>query len=342
MGNVNKICILPKLESLHVGGPASFQIRLIAGLQKQGIDVSHDPFDPDCEAILVIAGTRRIIDLLRVHRRGVRIVQRLNGMNWTHRKRRTGWRHYLRSEVNNWILATIRQRLADRIVYQSEFTHNWWETVYGATRVENWVIKNGVDLREYSPDGPHERPNDHIRLLVVEGKLGGGHDKEFENAVGLAQTLSRQVAQQVELMVVGYVPNKMRAYWSRQEGIWITWAGVVKADKIPKIYRSAHLLFPAELNPACPNSVVEALACGLPVVGYATGSLPELVAGDSGRIVPYGSNHWNFETPNVLALVAAARKILDAQPHFRHSARVHAEADFDVEKMVNKYINVLL
>uniref|UniRef100_A0A7C4KJY9 DinB-like domain-containing protein n=1 Tax=Anaerolinea thermolimosa TaxID=229919 RepID=A0A7C4KJY9_9CHLR len=81
----DSICILPRLDGL--GGPASFRARLTAGLAARGIRTHSHPEDPTCRAVLVIGGTRRLDWLLRARRRGVRIVQRLDGMNWLHRLR---------------------------------------------------------------------------------------------------------------------------------------------------------------------------------------------------------------------------------------------------------------
>jgi glycosyltransferase involved in cell wall biosynthesis len=113
-------------------------------------------------------------------------------------------------------------------------------------------------------------------------------------------------------------------------------------DHIPWLMRSSHLLFSAEVNPPCPNSVIEALACGLPVAGFDTGSLSELVQGDAGRLVPYGANPWRLQTPDIPALAEAATQVLLDQPLFRKSAREKVESAFDVEKMVDEYLNVLL
>ena len=106
--------------------------------------------------------------------------------------------------------------------------------------------------------------------------------------------------------------------------------------------RGADLLFSADLNAACPNSVIEALACGLPVLSFDTGSLKELVIGDSGRVVPYGGNPWNIEPPDVQSLADAAVEILRDQPRFRKSAREQAEKNLGLDKMVDAYLKVLL
>ena len=90
-----RICIIPKVHG--VGGMVSFQAKLTAGLKARGIQVSDDPAEPSCNAILITGGARDIAGLLRARRRGVRIVQRLDGINWLHRRLHTGPRHFLRA-----------------------------------------------------------------------------------------------------------------------------------------------------------------------------------------------------------------------------------------------------
>jgi glycosyltransferase involved in cell wall biosynthesis len=334
------ICILPKLNGM--GGPVSFYHRLTAGFEQHGIQVVDSPLSPGCKALLVIGGTRRLDVLWRARRRGVRIVQRLNGMNWMHRRRVLNLTYYLRAETNNWLLSIIRKYIANRVVYQSQFARAWWQTVYKPVEADGRVIFNGVDLDTFSPIGPGEPPDDHIRILLVEAHVAGGYEKGLENAIQLAQSLQSRIAQRVELVVVGDVPAPLRTFWSQQPDAWITWKGVQQHGQIPQIDRSAHILFSSDLNAACPNSVIEAMACGLPVVAYATGSLPELVEGDAGKVVPYGSNYWKLEPPEVSYLADAAREILSDLPRFRQAARSRAEALFGVEKMVDDYLQELL
>lgn len=334
------ICILPKLKG--PGGPSSFQAKLISGLAALGISAHHDPRKPGTQAILVIGATRKIDDLIYAKRHHIRIVQRLDGMNWLHRLQRTGWQHFLRSERLNFQLAVIRRWLADEIVYQSNFTRDWWNTVYGSLRKPNTVIHNGVDLNTFAPRGAGAPPADFVRLLVVEGSFKGGHERDLFNAVEAANRLSARLDRKVELMVVGNAPQEMRRQVAANHQASVTWMGLVPHERIPELDRSAHLLFPAEINAACPNSVVEALASGLPVVSYATGSLPELIGEDGGAVVPYGNNYWRLEEPDTDLLVEAAVRVLDKLPEYRASARKRAESLFSLEKMVADYKKVLL
>jgi glycosyltransferase involved in cell wall biosynthesis len=278
----------------------------------------------------------------RAQRKGLRVAQRLDGMNWVHKRTHTGLRHYLRSEVNNWILATIRRRLADHIVYQSQFSRNLWETVWGPISASAEVVYNAVDLAAYQPQGPGEPPTDHIRILVVEGHLDNGHELEAEHAMRLRSELESRLHTPVELMVAGDVPESIRKSMEARFPGWVTWKGVVKRSEIPELDRSSHLLFPVEINAACPNSVIEAMACGLPVISFSTGSLSELVDDDAGRVVPYGGNYWKLEPGDIPALADAALEVLNDLPAYRQRARQRAERLFGVDEMVEKYLKVLM
>jgi len=334
------ICILPKLKG--PGGPSSFQAKLVAGLRAMNIPSHHDPHTAGTRAVLVIGSTRQLGDLLYAKKQGIRIIQRLDGMNWLHKRRRTGWRHFLRSERLNLQLTFIRRYIADEIVYQSNFTRDWWNTVYGSLQKTSHVIHNGVDLNIFSPKGQGDLPKDFIRLLVVEGSFKGGHERDLFNAVEAACLLSEKLNHKVELMIAGNAPPELRAQVQGEYNAFVRWMGLVPHEQIPSLNRAAHLLFPAEINAACPNSVVEALACGLPVVSYATGSLPELIGEDGGMVVPYGSNYWHLEAPDTQALVEAAIKVLEDRQKFHLSARARAEKSFGLEKMVQAYQKVLL
>jgi len=320
---------------------ATFRNKFEAGLAARHIEVTHNPDEADT-AILVIAGTKNLLPLWRAKRRGVRIVQRLDGINWIHRKRSTGWRHYLRAEYGNFILSFIRRNLADRILYQSEFSKTWWEDWYGKPKALSTVVHNGVDINVYNTGRDGILPAPPYRLLVVEGSLGGGYDMGLDNAIELAETLNEIQGLPMQLVVVGRITEEHRARVEARARIPIEWLGIVPRERIPEIDRSAHLLFSADLHPACPNSVIEALACGLPVVAFDTGAVKELVMGDSGRVVPYGSDSWNVEPPDIPALAAASAEILRDLPRFKSAARAHAESALGLDKMVDGYLRVLL
>jgi glycosyltransferase involved in cell wall biosynthesis len=322
-----------------LGGVTSFRLKFEDGLRARGVDVTHDPSQP-ADVILVLAGTRHLLPLWKARRCGTRIVQRLDGINWIHRVRWAGPRYTVRAIYGNANLSLIRARLAHQVIYQSEFIKGWWEDWYRPARVPSSVIINGVDLDRYTPHGLHERPSMHYRILVVEGSLAGGQNYGVMNAAALANVLSKKF--KIELTVVGRVDGRTKNKLKDQIAFRLQFMDTIPREQIPWLMRSSHLLFSAEINPPCPNSVIEALACGLPVVGFDTGSLSEIVRGDAGRLVPYGADEWKLQTPDIPALANAALEVLNEQDRFRTLARARAEAVFDVEKMVDEYLKILL
>jgi glycosyltransferase involved in cell wall biosynthesis len=261
-------------------------------------------------------------------------------MNWIHRQARTGVLHFLRAELNNINLRLIRKHFANWIIYQSKFAQQWWERKYGSVSVGTSVILNGVPLDLYSPKVEGDRPSDRLRLLMVEGNLSGGYEIGLETGIRLAMSLNDRLKRELELVVVGNVPDQLKRAITKDHPIEIEWVGQLPSDRVPNYYRSADLFFAGDPNPACPNAVIESLACGLPVVAFDTGAIPEIISNDSGRIAPYGGNVWKLEPPDIEGLANAAAEVLQRLPTFRAGARQRAVEVFDVEDMVKRYVSV--
>jgi glycosyltransferase involved in cell wall biosynthesis len=101
------------------------------------------------------------------------------------------------------------------------------------------------------------------------------------------------------------------------------------------IYSAADVFVLPSLEDNAPQTGLEAMACGTPVVAYESGGIPEFVMpGQTGLLAPVG---------NVAAL---ARQIGDLASHDRLRQRLAAgarrliESEYDVRKQVRKYIDL--
>src|SRR5207248_3199179 len=81
----------------------------------------------------------------------------------------------------------------------------------------------------------------------------------------------------------------------------------------PALYRRAHLLLHTKRNDPCPNVVLEALSCGLPVVHSASGGLPELVGREAGIGVP-DEGDWEHDVPPDPEALAVGDGSTDSTP----------------------------
>jgi glycosyltransferase involved in cell wall biosynthesis len=315
-----------------IGGTGSFQERLTFQLQNLGWQVVYpeDGIVPDI--VLVVAGTRKLRWLQRCRRQGIRIVHRLGGMNWLYRTGcRTEGRHVL-PRLRNYLFSTIRARFADTVVYQSEFARDWWNREYGEWRGDQVIIPNGVDLNVFQPRGEESRR----RLVSVEGIV------EYSPVnTGIIDVLAREVefgglADIFE--VYGKVNDTLLRRYAGYRKVRIM--GPVPRDQIHKVYPGS-VFVSLDVNAACPNSVIEALGSGCPVVAFATGALPELVSPECGILVPYGADVWRMETPAYGALVDAVGQAFERRSELGSAARRGAEAKFNFTDVLQAYLQVL-
>jgi glycosyltransferase involved in cell wall biosynthesis len=192
----------------------------------------------------------------------------------------------------------------------------------------------------YSPDGERWDRKDRLTILMVEGNLSGGYEVGLENGMRLASEINTRLDRPVSLTVVGNVPAMLRNKVDADKQDYVQWVGRIPPEEVLDYYHSAHVFFAGDPNPACPNAVIEALACGLPVVAYGTGAIPEIIQGEAGRVASYGGNVWMLDRPNVQNLVNATVEILEELPSFQTGARERAEEAFDLEDMVESYLSV--
>ena len=179
------------------------------------------------------------------------------------------------------------------------------------------VLRNGVDLELFAPR-PHETARRELGLSVdgtvvlSVGQLVPA--KAFELVI-------RAVAPVPEatLVIVGDGPETA-ALRRLAERIGVAgrvrFLGAMPQEKLPAVYSAADVLVLASGREGFPNVLLEALACGTPVVATAVGGTPEIVASPAaGRLV---------EERSAEALSAALRDLL-ADPPPRAAVRAYAE-----------------
>lgn len=95
------------------------------------------------------------------------------------------------------------------------------------------------------------------------------------------------------------------------------------------------------MNAACPNAIIEAMASGLPVVGYDTGAIKELVNDDVGKIVNYSGNPWKLEIPDTNTLCHGIKTVVDNLPKMKKAARIHAKKNHNIDLVTDKYLKAI-
>src|SRR5262249_6941381 len=95
----------------------------------------------------------------------------------------------------------------------------------------------------------------------------------------------------------------------------------------PSLYRRADVLLHTKVLDPCPTAVLEAMACGLPVVYAASGGTVELV-GDAGIGVPHPVSWERDEPPSPEAFADVVRRVFPERGRYAEAARARAVERF--------------
>ena len=179
------------------------------------------------------------------------------------------------------------------------------------------TVHHGIDIRQFDF---RLVPDDY---LLFFGRIH--NDKGVRQAVEIARACHKK------LILAGIVQDQ--AYHDRYvaphiENDNVVYAGSVgPAERNRLLGNACALLHPIQFDEPFGLSVIEAMACGTPVIAFDRGSMPELIEN--------GKN--GFLVGNVDEAIEAVSRIEDVD---RAACRRHVERHFTVDRMVDKYMQV--
>ncbi len=167
-----------------------------------------------------------------------------------------------------WVRFSIRR--AARLIVPSGFLRD----VFAQHGMAAEIVPNIVDTDRFNPGG---NLADRPPAILVARNL----EPVYDNASAIhALALVKERVPQVQLIVAGSGPEEARLKQLAEAlnlGDSVRFTGRVEAADMPALYRSARV----SLNPSradnMPNSVLEALAAGVPVVSTRVGGVPYIV-----------------------------------------------------------------
>ena len=106
-------------------------------------------------------------------------------------------------------------------------------------------------------------------------------------------------------------------------------------NRLAEVYSAADLFVIPSLEDNLPNTVIESMACGVPVVGFSSGGIPEMVE--------HRKTGYLVETGDMDGLIKGIEWILkshDAGIDFVTVCRQKAIAEYAMEVQSNRYVNL--
>lgn len=138
-------------------------------------------------------------------------------------------------------------------------------------------IPNPIDTTRYRPMDKKEMrdrlglPQEKKLLLFAAAKASDSR-KGTRYLAEVSQILAKQ-RNDIHLLIAGNQAEEMQ----QQLALPATALGYVKPEDMPALYNAADLYVTPSLLENLPNTIMEAMACGTPCVGFNTGGIPEMI-----------------------------------------------------------------
>ncbi|MBC7454789.1 MAG: TIGR03088 family PEP-CTERM/XrtA system glycosyltransferase [Massilia sp.] len=230
--------------------------------------------------------------------------------------------------------------LIDRFIPVSDDLQNWLGRVVGIPAAKTQLIANGVDTTRFSRQlaGASASPwdaDDFVIGTVARIQDIKNHHGLVEAFVQLRALLPHQ-RDRLKLSIIGDGPllPALRAQVAAAGLQQVVWLAGARSD-IPQLLHAFSVFCLPSLAEGTPVSLLEAMACGLPVVASGVGGIPEVITdGEHGILV----------APADTAALAAALARYATEPALlrQHgdAARARVEQRFSMAAMLSAYLGL--
>jgi glycosyltransferase involved in cell wall biosynthesis len=261
---------------------------------------------------------------------GVKVVWNQDGVAYP------AWAGRAADQINATMRAAMRH--AHHIVYQSEFCRASAERFVGTFAAPSEILPNCVDTAWFRPGAPPDAAGPWTLLAAGSHT----HRARVIRAIEVVAELRRR-GRPARLLVAGLLEWPDAA---ADVARTVTTLGVGDAVEVlppysqreaPALFQRAHVLLHLKYKDPCPTVVIEALACGVPVVGSRSGGLPELVGDESGVLLDVPESWEHLHVPDTGAAAEAVARIMRDHARWRAAARRRAEDRFAREPWLARH-----
>lgn len=251
---------IPFKQNNAIGGPSTFMSNLKHFLEKKNITLEKDI---NKSKLIFFPISYNLRKLKEIKKNNIKIIQRLDGVYYPSQ-------HGLDYIYINRKIKKIYLKYSDFIIFQSEYSKSQCYKIIGNKQDDQYsIIINGVNKEIFYPS--KEKIIDKEFILTTSGVF-----RKKVMLIPIIKALDNlKNKYKFKLKIIGPIIEKsLLPYLSRD---YIIQLGPKTKNEVANILRDSNIYIHSQLNDNCPNSVLEALSCGLPIVGFNSGSMGELL-----------------------------------------------------------------
>lgn len=286
---------------------------------------------PECDVVYTVSSARNeraAAVFSEARRQGIPIIWNQDGAYFPHSYGVEA------AEKGNRAMGALL-RAADYVLYQSEFARQSSNYFLGLRNGPSEILYNAVDTSFY-------RPMEELRGNGTVLLAAGSHDDPYRLPLVVDTFLqARHHVPDLRLIIAGRIGvsplTELRQRFEReniQELVEIT--GPYSPGMTPVLFNRAHIFLHVKYSDVCPSVVLEAMACGLPVVYSETGGTPELV-GNAGIGVITVQDWQRPRPPSAEALADAVARVAETRAELSRLARQRVVEQFDIQPWLARH-----
>ena len=230
-------------------------------------------------------------------------------------------------------------RTADAYMTLSERNKRFWQQYYLLPEDKIWVIPNGIPLDTALALSDEEKAQQRLERGLPQSRFIVGlvtFFKDFKNLPGFVR-VARQVMDagvDAHFVLAGDGPERSQVEQAIEE------MGLQARFHLPGLVKQATEWYPlfdlalmtSSSSEAFPLTLIEAMACGLPVVATDVAGIPDIVVhGETGFLAAPS------ELDKLAQYVVQLARDAELRQRMGEAGRRRALAEFDVQVMVERY-----
>lgn len=227
---------------------------------------------------------------------------------------------------------------ADYVFYQSQFCLESAQHFLGERIGPGEILYNAVDTKFFVPESSKKQEVRELLLLMA-----GSHYWEYRLTSGIRTLSAVRRTCPARLLIAGRVTRNVELEARKliaelQLESFVDFLGPYKQAEAPAVFQQGHIYLHTKYIDPCPTAVIEAMACGLPVVYSKTGGTAELVGEEAGEGVA-AKLTWSCNIPpDAEQLAACVLRVADDLSYYSQAARERAVTYLDLEPWLERHM----
>ncbi len=231
---------------------------------------------------------------------------------------------------------------ANYVFFQSEFCRMAAAYHLGERKGPSEVLYNAVDTDFFWPR--ETKTKNKSLIFLITGKIDSSTWHRVHCAL---EALKLAVAEKrkFKIIIAGWLSSQAKQFLGEtineyKLSEYVSYSGPYSQDEAPAIYNQADAYMMLKHQDPCPNTVIEAMSCGLPVLYSDTGGVAELV-GESAGVGLHCETSWEqAHTPSPECILTGMKHIEVGMSKMSKEARQRACERFGIDLWMERHQNI--